>query len=182
MPSFFSRLWDFHLFEKMVLRLLFCLQYLCPLLLGLFRYYFFFYFILLLNLCREFDMVWNTICYSLSEFLRSRPQLRLGEGAGELLGRWDSTLEEVGLKHSCWPSVVGGGVRWLSLCWICGLAAGESSSCWSCVLGGTAEEMMPWGVAVEPLLRQFITKLEILTLNEQLLLFLVSEQQSLFIG
>lgn len=42
MPSFFSRLWDFPLFEKMVLRLLLCLQYLCPLLLGSFRYYFFF--------------------------------------------------------------------------------------------------------------------------------------------
>jgi len=46
MPSFFfffSILWDFHLFEKMVFRILFCLQYLYPLLLGPFRYYFFFF-------------------------------------------------------------------------------------------------------------------------------------------
>lgn len=161
--------------------------YLCPLLdatiyLLQFRYYFFFYFILLLNLCWAHELEWNT-CYSLSEFLRFCPQPWLGEGAGELLASWDSTLEEVDSGRSCWPSGVGGGgVRQLSLCWSCALAAGESSSCWSCVQGGTAEEMMPWGAAVEPLLRQFITKFEILTLNVQLELFLASKLQRLFIS
>lgn len=158
--------------------------YVCPLLdttmyLVQFRYYFFYF--ILLNLRWACELAWNTFCYSLSEFLRSCPQQWLGEGAGELLASWDSALEEVGLGHSCWPSGVrGGGVRQLSLCWSCALAAGESSSCWSCVQGGTAEEMMPWGAAVEPLLRQFITKFEILTLNVQLVLFLVSKLQSLF--
>lgn len=141
------------------------------------------YFILLLNLRWACELEWNTFCYSLSEFLRSCPQPWLGEGAGELLASWDSTLEEVGLGRSCWPSGVrGGGVRQLSLCWSCALAAGESSSCWSCVQGAAAEEMMPWGAAVEPLLRQFITKFEILTLNVQLVLFLVSKLQSLFVS
>lgn len=177
MPSSFSMLWDFQLLEKMILRLVFCLQQLCSLLLDPFRYYLFFIFYY--SLISVENLKWYEIPgYSLSKFLRSW----LGEGAGELLPRWDSTLE-VGLKRSCWPGVLGAGaVGRLSLCWICAIAAGESSSCWSCVLGGTAEEMMPWGAAVELLLREFITKLEILTLNMQLLLFLVFEQWSFFIS
>lgn len=164
-------------FEKTVLRLLFCLQYLCPPFLG--PYGFYFLFILYYSTASVQNLYWyEIICYSLSEFVRSCLQHWLGEGAGELLARQDSTLE-VGLKNSSWPcGVGGGGVRWLSLCCTCALVAAESSSCWSCVLGGTAEEMMPWRAAVEPLLRQFITNLEILTFNVQLLLFLVSEQQS----
>lgn len=176
--QFSSRLWDFYLFEKKVLRLLSLSILDTTILLLQLRYYLFFYLILLLNLRWAHELEWNT-CYSLSEFLRSCPQPWLGEGAGELLASWDSTLEEVGLGHSCWPSGVGGGgVRQLSFCWSC--AAGESSSCWSCVQGGTAEEMMPWGAAVEPLLRQFITKFEILTLNVQLVLFLVSKLQFVY--
>lgn len=127
-----------------------------------------YYFILILyySFVSIEELVRSTSCYSLSKFLRSCLQPWLAEGAGELLERWGSTLEEVGLKPSCWPSVLGGGgVRRLWLCWICAAAAGESSSCWSWVLGGTAEGMMPWGAAVEPLLRQFTTKLAMLTLT-----------------
>lgn len=138
-----------------------------------------YYFILISYYSIE-ELVQSTSCYSLSEFLRSCLQPWLAEGAGELLERWGSTLEEVGLKCSCWPSVLGGGgVRRLWLCWICAAAAGESSSCWSWVPGGTAEGMMPWGAAVEPLLRQFTTKLAMLPFNVQWLLVLVSQQHSL---
>lgn len=144
-----------------------------------------YYFILILyySFVSIEELVRSTSRHSLSEFLRSCLQPWLAEGAGELLEGWDSTLEEVDLEHSCWPRVLGGGgVRRLGLCWICAVAAGESSSCWSWVRGGTAEGMMPWGAAVEPLLRQFTTKLAMLTLNVQWLLTALSFWAAEFIS